>query len=75
LRFFKKDLDSLINPVRLKKQGDRMLRTAFIIALAIGFVAGLPLAMAASVGGSQESVQDIVEENFAPIDVKDFLRR
>lgn len=52
-----------------------MLRTAFIIALAIGSVAGLPLAMAASVGGSQESVQDIVEENFAPIDVSQFLPR
>lgn len=52
-----------------------MLRTAFIIALAIGFVVGLPLAMAASVGGSQENVEAIVKHNFAPIDVKDFLRR
>lgn len=52
-----------------------MLRTAFIIALAIGSVAGLPLAMAASVGGSQKSVEAIVKPNFAPIDVAEFLRR
>ena len=43
-----------------------MLRTAFIIALAIGFVAGLPLAMAATIGGSQENVEAIVKPNFAP---------
>lgn len=43
-----------------------MLRTAFIIALAIGSVAGLPLAMAATIGGSQESVEAIVKPNFAP---------
>jgi hypothetical protein len=52
-----------------------MLRTAFIISLALVSILGLPLATAATLGGSQESVQDIVEENFAPIDVKDFLRR
>ena len=52
-----------------------MLRTAFVIALVLTGMIGLPLAMAATLGGSQESVQDIVEENFAPIDVKDFLRR
>lgn len=52
-----------------------MLRNAFIIALAIGSVAGLPLAMAASVGGSQENVEAIVKPNFAPIDVAEFLRR
>lgn len=52
-----------------------MLRTAFIIALAIGSVAGLPLAMAASVGGSQKNVEAIVKPNFAPIDVSQFLPR
>ena len=51
-----------------------MIRGAFIFALALSAFS-LPLAVAASLGGSQESVQDIVEENFAPIDVKDFLRR
>ncbi len=52
-----------------------MLRTAFIIALAIGSVAGLPLATAATLGGSQKSVEAIVKPNFAPIDVSEFLRR
>ena len=52
-----------------------MLRTAFIISLALVSILGLPLAMAATLGGSQENVQDIVEENFAPIDVSDFLAR
>jgi Na+(H+)/acetate symporter ActP len=52
-----------------------MLRTAFAIAIALAFVAGLPLAMAASVGGSQESVEAIVKPNFAPISIEDFLRR
>ena len=46
-----------------------MLRTAFAIALAFASVAGLPLAMAASVGGSQKSVEAIVKPNFAPIDL------
>ena len=52
-----------------------MLRTAFAIAFALAAVAGLPLAMAASVGGSQQSVEAIVKPNFAPIDVAEFLRR
>lgn len=52
-----------------------MLRTAFIIALAIGSVAGLPLAMAASVGGSQKSVEAIVRPNFIPDEIEAFLRR
>lgn len=51
-----------------------MLRTAFAIALAVSAVAGLPLAMAASVGGSQESVEAIVKPNFAP-DILQFLPR
>lgn len=52
-----------------------MLRTAFIISLALVSILGLPVAMAATLGGSQESVEAIVKPNFAPIDVSDFLAR
>ena len=52
-----------------------MLRTAFVVAFVIAAIGGLPLAMAASLGGSQESVEAIVKPNFAPIDVADFLSR
>lgn len=52
-----------------------MLRTAFIFALALTSLLGLPVAMAASLGGSQENVEAIVKPNFAPIDVSDFLAR
>lgn len=52
-----------------------MLRTAFIISLALVSILGLPVAMAATLGGSQESVEAIVKPNFAPISIEDFLRR
>jgi len=46
-----------------------MIRNAFLIAFAIAAVAGLPIAMAASLGGSQQNVEAIVKHNFAPIDL------
>ena len=52
-----------------------MLRTAFVIALVLTGMIGLPLATAATLGGSQESVEYIVKPNFAPISIEDFLRR
>jgi hypothetical protein len=42
-----------------------MIRGAFIVALALSAFS-LPLAVAASLGGSQESVEAIVKPNFAP---------
>ena len=51
-----------------------MIRSAFIFALALSAFS-LPLAVAASLGGSQESVEAIVKPNFAPISIEDFLRR
>jgi len=42
-----------------------MIRTAFAIALILASFS-LPLAVAASLGGSQESVEAIVKPNFAP---------
>ena len=52
-----------------------MFRTAFVIALVLTGMIGLPLATAATLGGSQESVESIVKPNFAPISIEDFLRR
>jgi hypothetical protein len=49
-----------------------MVRSAFILALVLSAFS-LPLAVAASLGGSQENVEAIVKHNFAPIDLP--LRR
>jgi hypothetical protein len=45
-----------------------MIRTAFAIALILASFS-LPLAMAASLGGSQQNIEEIVRPNFAPIDL------
>ena len=50
-----------------------MLRTAFGIAFILSAFS-LPLAMAASLGGSQKNVEAIVKGNFAPVDVYSIRR-
>ena len=45
-----------------------MVRSAFIFALALSAFS-LPIAVAASLGGSQQNVEAIVKHNFAPIDL------
>ena len=52
-----------------------MLRTAFVLALALASIIGLPLATAASLGGSQKNLEEIVKPNFAPIDISELLPR
>ena len=46
-----------------------MVRSAFLVAFVFASIAGLPVAVAATLGGSQQNVEAIIKHNFAPIDL------